>query len=130
MPTVVPCEMQSSGKAIELCRRDDGLEIAHVVLEAHALDVPVRQARAALVVAHERPIPRQRFDEVAPDRALQVELEVCQPVADLDQRRPAAAERVREPHAIVRGAEADLLPYGHAGFPREALMLRLRRSRK
>src|SRR5687768_193177 len=44
-----------------------------------------------------------------PDRALEIVFEMRDPVARLDQRRSTTDGRIREPDAVVRSAEADLL---------------------
>ena len=96
-------------KALEAGRVDDELEIAQPGLEAQILDVPVGKAAAALVVADEPMRARQLDEPVPPDRAVPVELEVAQPVRDLDERRALAGFGVRDARAVIAGAEANRL---------------------
>ena len=97
------------GEPLQACCVDDSLEVADQRLERDVLHVPVRHPRGALVVVHQPVAHRQVTQEVAPDDALPVMAEVGQPVRRLDQRRAAAGHRVRQSHAVGRGAEADLL---------------------
>ena len=117
------------GDALDAEDVDDGLEVEHPALEADFRHDPVRQAAAALVVAHEVAALRQVLEQVAPDRALPVVLEVRQPGRRLDDRRTLAAAGPGQAHAVVAAGKADLL-HGHAG-PRLAEILRcwLRASR-
>lgn len=52
---------------------------------------------------------------MAPHRRLPVVIEVAQPVRDLHQGRSRTHRRVRQPDAVVGGAEADLLRRRFAG---------------
>ena len=97
-------------EALEPARIDDALQVGDHRLEGKVGHVPVRQAVAALVVANKRVPLRQAVDPVLPDRALPVELEVRHPVGRPNDRRARARQRVGDPHAVGRRAEADLLP--------------------
>ena len=63
----------------------------------------------ALVVADDRRDRPEVVEEVAPDRALPVVLEVAEPARGDDERRAGSVDRVREPCAVGRAAEANLL---------------------
>ena len=78
---------------IGVARGGDRLEIAHPDFERQFRDVPIRQSAAALVVAHERVIARQRLDPMPPHRVGKIVLEMVHPVGGLDQRRAAAGGR-------------------------------------
>ena len=56
---------------------------------------------------------RQLAQPGPPDGALEVVLDVAQPVRRAHQRRPAADRRDRDARAVGSGAEADVLPGGH-----------------
>src|SRR5207247_10969070 len=76
------------------------------------VELAVREPAAALVVADERAPAAQIADPVPPDGASPLVVEVRHPVARLDERWSLAVDRVREPHAVERGAEAGLVPQG------------------
>ena len=100
-------------KALKCSSVHHGSEIADIgVKRWHAGKLSVRESAAALVVADKRVAPAELPDPMPPDRALQLVVEVGHPVARLDQRRTLAVDRVCEPDAVVRGAEASLVPQG------------------
>src|SRR5262245_54443318 len=68
-----------------------------------------RQPVAASIVADQRVVLRQLPVEVPPDRALEIEFQMRQPVSRLHQRRPLAELGIGELDPIGRGAEADVL---------------------
>ena len=74
----------------------DRLEVAETRLEAEVVDVPIGHAEAALVVADDRGDRPERLEEVAPDRALPVVLEMAQPTRGDDQRRAGPVDGVGE----------------------------------
>ena len=73
---------------------------------------PVREAAAPLVVSHHRVPLRQPVEPMPPERTLPVELQMGEPARRPHQRWPAPVNRIREPNAVRRGAESDLLPHG------------------
>jgi len=77
--------------------------------EREVADVPIGHPEAALVVADDGSELAELVEEVAPDRALPVLLEVAEPARDDDEGRAAAVDRVREADAVGRTAETDLL---------------------
>jgi len=87
----------------------DNFQVAHEGFKGELIDLPVRQAVPAGVIANQRVVARQIAPEVAPDRAFQVLLQMGHPVAGLDQGRAIADAGIGELHAIRRAAEADLL---------------------
>lgn len=105
-------------KAGQVERVDDGLDIAHPDVEREVADGAVGQTRAALIEAHMRVIARQLAQPRLPDGALEVVLDVAQPVRRTHERRASADRRHRDPGAVGGGAEADVLPRGHARLSR------------
>ena len=97
-------------KSIEPGRVDDRFEIADPRVEAHVGHVALGHAVAALVVADEPVMTRERGVPVAPDRAAPFEVEMRQPVRRLHERRSAAGGGVGEPDAVARRAVPDFLP--------------------
>lgn len=72
-------------------------------------DAPIRQTVAAFVVSDHRRDPAELDQKVPPNRALPVELQVAQPTGIDQQRRTRAVHCVRDPHAVDRAGEADVL---------------------
>ena len=104
-----PCDMPSSANRSRPSSSTTDSKIDDHRLEGEVRDVTVREAGASLVVADEHPVARQLGQEVAPDRAVPVELEVAQPVGRTDERRPLTGPRERDPDAVGRGEDAYLL---------------------
>ena len=98
-------------------RGQDRLEIADARLEREIIDGPIGHPEAALVVADDRRDLAELIEEVPPDRALPVVLEVAEPARDDDQRRPAAVDRVRQTQAVLPPTESDLLFEGGRDRP-------------
>ena len=90
------------GEPLDSGRRDDRLEVGQPRAEREVVDGPVGQPEASLVVSDDRRERPELVEEVAPDRALPVVLEVAEPARRDDERRTAAVDRVREPDAIRR----------------------------
>ena len=95
-------------------RVDDGLEVADPDVEREAGEGAVGQARAALVVADVGVVARQLAQPRLPDGALEVVLDVAQPVRCAHERRPGADRRDGDPRTVGGGAEADVLAQAHA----------------
>jgi hypothetical protein len=66
----------------------------------------VQSSRAA---SDERRKRAQVLEQMTPDRALPVELEMTQPAGDVDERRSLAMNRVRQPDAVTGLKKPDLL---------------------
>ena len=88
---------------------DDRLEVGDPHVQREVGDVPVGEAVAPLVEPDDRREPAEIGEEVPPDRALPVELEVAEPARRDDERRPGAVDGIRDPHAVGGPAEPDLL---------------------
>ena len=97
------------GEPVEPGVVDDRLEIADARLEREVVtsqsDSPYPRSSYRMTVANSAEVGK----EVAPDRALPVELEVAEPARRDDQRRAGAVDRIRDPHAVGGPAEPDLL---------------------
>ena len=87
----------------------DGLEVGDPRLQAVVGHAAVRQPVTALVVADHGRDPAELDQVVPPDRALPVELQVAQPARVDQQRRTGAVHGVRDPDAVGRPGEADVL---------------------
>lgn len=88
---------------------DHRLQVTDPRLERVVGDVPVGQPMTALVEPDDRGEPADIVEEVSPYGALPVELEVTEPARRDDERRAAAMDRIRDPHAVWGAAEPDLL---------------------
>ena len=88
---------------------DDGLEVGDPGLHRELAELVVGEPAPSLVVADERVAVTQLGQPVTPYRALPVEVEMRQPRRRPHDRRPAAMDRVCQPHAVASGAEANLL---------------------
>ena len=77
---------------VEPGRVDDRLEVREARGEREVVDVPVGHPEAPLVVAEHRRHRPEVLEEVPPDRALPVVLEVAQPAGGDDERRPRAVD--------------------------------------
>src|SRR5437868_6609957 len=97
------------GETLETCRIDNGFEIADESFERNLLDLPIREAVSASVVADQRVVARQLAIKMPPDRALEVKFEMRHPIAGLDERRPIAHSRIGELNPVRRAAELDFL---------------------
>ncbi len=97
------------GNLLEAEVVDDRLEVFDQRVEREVPDVVVGKAVAALVVAHQRAVPREVDEPVPPHRALPVVVEMGDPVRGAYERRSRPDRRVREACAVRCGAEADLL---------------------
>jgi hypothetical protein len=87
---------------------DHGFEVAHESLERDVPSVPIREAVAAFVVTHKPVIPRERLQQVTPDRTAPVEFEMVQPVRRLEEHRSRPDGRIGDAHVIRRRTELDL----------------------
>jgi len=67
------------------------------------------RAKAPLVVADKGADGAEVVEEVTPDRALPVMLEMAEPARDDEERRPMAVGGVGQAHAIRPATEPDLL---------------------
>src|SRR5215510_11704353 len=94
---------------IEPSRVHHYLEVAHEGLEGYVVDRSIRQPVPPRVVADEGVVTGQLAIQMSPDRALEVELEMREPVPGPYQGRPLAERRVGDLDSVRRGAEADLL---------------------
>ena len=92
---------------------DDGLEVADEEVEREVRWRAVGEAAAALVVADVGVSPRQLAQPRPPDGALEIVLDVAQPVRRAHQRRPGADRRDGDARAVGGAAEADVLPQAH-----------------
>ena len=99
-------------KPLHAARLDRALEVVDEGFEREVPHVPVGQAVAARIVADEPVVGGHRREEVLPDRAFPIVLEVIEPVGGLDQRRPVADARVGNARAVAGPAELDLLAQG------------------
>src|SRR4051812_26955897 len=72
-------------------------------------DLPIGQTTAPLVVSHEGRECAEVLEQVPPDRALPVELEMTEPAGDVDERRSLTVDRIGKPDAVSRSQEADVL---------------------
>src|SRR5215207_10982798 len=99
-------------EALQPGRIDYGLQILDPRVEREAIDFPVRETTASLVVAHHGSSPRQPLEPVPPDRAAPVELQMGQPVRSLDQGRSAGPGGVDGIRPLPGCAEPDLLLHG------------------
>src|SRR6202012_2944111 len=102
-------------KAIEAGGIDDGFEIVDEVRKGDVDDLTVRKPVAACIVADQGAITGKVAIEAAPDRAVEIELQVREPVAGLHQRGPVADPGIGQLHAVFGLAEMDLLLVTHAG---------------
>ena len=92
-------------------RVDDGLEIGDEHVERGIGGFAIREAAAAGVVAIEPVARAERVEPGPPHRRLPVLADVGQPVGRLHERNPGAVavDGVREPRAVGRAREPDLL---------------------
>ena len=100
---------RQQGEAVEPGVVGDRLEIGDPGLEAVVGHPAVRQPVTPLVVADHGRDPAELDQVVPPDRALPVELQVAQPARVDQQRRAGAVDGVRDPDAVGRPGEADVL---------------------
>jgi hypothetical protein len=91
-------------------------EVADPRLQREVGDVPVGEAVAPLVVPDDRDELTDLVEEVPPDGALPVVLEVTEPAGRDKERRALAGDGVRDADAIGRLAEPDLLSGRHASI--------------
>jgi hypothetical protein len=78
-------------------------------LEREVRDVPVGHPEPAFVVADDRGELAEVPEEVLPDRAAPVVLQMTQPAGDDDDGRTAPVDRPCEPRAVTPSAEAHIL---------------------
>src|SRR5206468_4345005 len=97
------------GEPLEAGGFEDRLEVTDSCLDREVVDVPVGHPEAALVVADDGRDLTELIEEVAPDGALPVVLEVAEPARDDDEWRAAAVDRISEADAVGASAETDLL---------------------
>jgi hypothetical protein len=97
------------GEALEAGRLDDRFEVADSGIQAVVGDARVGQAVAALVVPHDGGELSDVAQEVLPDRALPVELEMAEPARRDDEWWSGAAARPGDARAVGGAAEAQLL---------------------
>src|SRR5215510_16529530 len=97
---------------IEPSRVHHYLEVAHEGLEGYVVDRSIRQPVPPRVVADEGVVTGQLAIQMSPDRALEVELEMREPVSRPYQWWPLADHGVGDLDAIRRGAEPDVLREG------------------
>src|SRR5206468_10753879 len=97
---------------------DDRLEVRIARIKREVGDCPVGHAEAALVIANEGRERAQVLEEMAPDRAAPIVLEVAQPARHHDQRRAIPMDRPGEPGAVMSVAEADRLTLTGVGATR------------
>ncbi len=86
-----------------------GVDVSEQAFEREILDLSVRQPAAAFVPAQESEVAAEEADPVPPDGALQLVLEMGQPVRRLDQDRAGADFGPGELHAVFRAQVADAL---------------------
>src|SRR5262249_575168 len=86
-----------------------GLEIADPALERQLIDLPVGHPAAAVVPTHEPEVVAEEAEPVPPDRALQLVLEVGEPVRRLDEDGSRADFGPGEPNAVFRAQVSDAL---------------------
>jgi hypothetical protein len=99
-------------KAFEIHRVHHRLEIAHPRVDAGFGKVPVGQPASSLVVAHELVIARELAQPVAPDRRVEVELEMIEPVGAFYQWRSGAQRCIRDARPVGSDTKANLLLHG------------------
>ena len=96
----------------------DRLQVADPSLQRVVVDLPVGEPVAALVVADDRGEAAEVAQEVLPDRALPVVLQLAEPAGGDEQRGPGAVHGVCDPHPVRRATEPDALGWrlrtGHA----------------
>ena len=95
-------------------RVDEALEVLVPRLEREIRDVPVGHPEASLVVADDGGHRTELIEEVPPDGAPPVVLEMAEPARHHDERRSATMDRVRDPHAAAPAREVDLLVWSLA----------------
>ena len=88
---------------------DHGFKVTHPKLERDFVDLPIRETIAARVGANQRVLAGQPAQDVAPKRTLPIVFEMIEPGRRPHQRRTAADDPVREPHAVASPAVANLL---------------------
>jgi len=91
---------------------DHGVEVPQQRIEREVAHRPVREAVPAQVETDERGELAQVLEEVPPDRALPVVLQVAQPAGDHHQRRPVSVAGVGDPNTVAAAREVDLLAVG------------------
>ena len=111
-------------EAVDARGVDDGLEVGDPGLHGELAELAVGEPAPSLVVADERVAVAQLGQPVTPDRALPVEVEMRQPRRRPHDRRPAAVDGVRQPHAVASGAEANLLRHAVDLTPVDEALLR------
>ena len=109
MATADPPDIPSRAKRSSPAASTTASRSARRASMREVVDVPVGHPEAALVVADDRRDLAEVVEEVAPDRALPVVLEVAEPARRDDERRPRSVDGVGEPRPVSRSAEADLL---------------------
>ena len=97
------------GETVEGERVNDGLKVTHPRVEGNIRDVAIGEAGPAFVVADEAEILGQILEEMTPDGALPIELEVVEPVGGFDEERAVAHCRVGDAEAVIGCGEADVL---------------------
>ena len=76
------------GERLDAAGLDHRFEIIDQPVVADVADLPVRQSDAAGIVAQQLAVARELMQQVAPHGAGPVELQMVDPVRDLEQRRP------------------------------------------
>ena len=117
-------------KALQAERVDHRFEVTDPGIEREVCDVAIRQPAAALVVADVGVVARQLEQPRPPHRALEIVLDVAQPVRRADQRRSRADRGDGDARAVGGGAEAEFLARrGHEEFWRRRSLDRIGASR-
>ena len=88
------------GEPLQTDGPDDRLQICDSRSEREVGDVPVGHPETSLVVADDRREATQVIEEMAPDRALPVVLQMAEPTGRDDERWPRAMHRVCEPSPV------------------------------
>lgn len=96
-------------KPLQPKRFHDRLQIGDPVLEGEFTGVPIGQPTAAFVVANELVFRCEIAHPVAPHRAFDVVPQMGHPVGGADEWGPFAGDRIRQPDAVGRTAERDVL---------------------
>ena len=85
------------------------LQVLHLPFETEVGHFPRRKPVATRVVEDKAVTAGQLLEEVLPDRALPVELQMVQPVGRLDQGGAFAGESIGDARAVRAMAKADVL---------------------
>src|SRR2546427_12432125 len=90
-------------------RVDDRLHVTNPCIEGKVRALPIREAAPPFIVPHVPVKPREFLDPVPPHRAIQIELDVTQPVGRLHERGTLAGRSTGDSYTVIGRTETDLL---------------------